>query len=154
MAREGTYKEWISGKGLETVCKWAKLGLSDKQIAHNMGLKSVSTYYAWKKRFKEFSDAIKKAKTIPNLELENSMFDLATGNCYEEITRTILDVKTRQPVRIEKITRKVPPNPTMQIFLAKNRMPEKYKDRPVEQTDAYGNESDTVVYLPEKDPKE
>ncbi len=154
MARNGLYQEWIKGKGLDMVCKWAKLGLTDEQIAHNIGLKSVSTYYDWKKRFPEFSDAIKKAKTIPNLELENSMFDLATGNCYEEITRTIVDINTGKPVKIETIRRKVPPNPTMQIFLAKNRMPEKYKDRPVEQTDAYGNETDTVVYLPEKDAKE
>lgn len=154
VARGGLYQNWIQGKGIEMVKKWAKLGLTDEQIAHNMGLKSVSTYYEWKKRFTEFSEAIKNAKTIPNLELENSMFDLATGNCYEEITRTIVDIKTGEPVRIEKIKRKVPPNPTMQIFLAKNRMPEKYRDKPVEQTDAYGNETDTVVYLPEKDPKE
>ena len=151
MARKGAYEEWITGKGLETVCKWAKLGLTDKQIAHNMGLKSVSTFYAWKNRFKEFSDAIKNAKTIPDLELENAMYDLAVGNFYEEITRMVLDINTRQPVKIEKVTRRVPPNPTMQIFLAKNRMPNKYRDRIDGQGDLSEESTSVQIYMPKKE---
>ena len=154
MARKGAYEDWITGKGLEKVCGWARQGLSDVQIAHNMGLKSVSTYYAWKKKFTEFSEAIKKAKAVPDLELENSMYNLATGNFYEEITRMILDVKTGQPVRIEKITRRVPPNPTMQIFLAKNRMPEKYRDRPEINNENSENATKVQIYMPEKDDDE
>ena len=43
--KNGVYKDWIEGKGLETVCKWAKLGLTDQQIIERMGTKE-RTFYA------------------------------------------------------------------------------------------------------------
>lgn len=127
MPRKGNYHDWIDGKGLETVCQWERLGISDKQLAHNMGI-STTTLYEWKHKFPKFADAIKKAKSIPDLELENAMFNLATGKVFVEETRTVLDPNTGKVVRIERYKKQVPPNPTTQIFLAKNRMPDKYRD--------------------------
>lgn len=148
MPRKGLYREWIEGKGLENVCMWARLGLMDKQIAGNMGI-SPTTFYDWQKKFPAFADAIKSAKAIPNLELENAMFDLALGRTYVEEVKSILDPKTGTVVRIEKTKKQIPPNPTTQIFLAKNRMPDKYKDRvPVaERMDA--EEQKVEIYIPD-----
>ena len=148
MPRKGLYREWIEGKGLENVCMWARLGLMDKQIAGNMGI-SPTTFYDWQKKFPAFADAIKSAKAIPNLELENAMFDLALGRTYVEEVKSILDPKTGVVVRIEKTKKQIPPNPTTQIFLAKNRMPDKYKDRvPVaERMDA--EEQKVEIYIPD-----
>ena len=148
MPRKGLYREWIEGKGLENVCMWAKLGLMDKQIAGNMGI-SPTTFYDWQKKFPAFADAIKSAKAIPNLELENAMFDLALGRTYVEEVKSILDPKTGTVVRIEKTKKQIPPNPTTQIFLAKNRMPDKYKDRvPVaERMDE--EEQKVEIYIPD-----
>lgn len=149
MARKGLYKEWIEGKGLENVCMWAKLGIMDKQIAGNMGI-SLTTFYEWQRRFPSFSDAIKKAKAIPNLELENAMFDLALGRiCVEEV-KSVLDPKTGTVVRIEKTKKQIPPNPTTQIFLAKNRMPDKYKDRaPVADHMDDEEQQKVEIYIPD-----
>lgn len=148
MPRKGLYREWVEGKGLENVCMWAKLGLMDKQIAGNMGI-SLTTFYDWQKKFPAFADAIKSAKAIPNLELENAMFDLALGRTYVEEVKSILDPKTGTVVRIEKTKKQIPPNPTTQIFLAKNRMPDKYKDRvPVaERVDK--EEQKVEIYIPD-----
>lgn len=148
MPRKGLYREWIEGKGLENVCMWAKLGLMDKQIAGNMGI-SLTTFYEWQKKFPKFADAIKSAKAIPNLELENAMFDLALGRTYVEEVKSILDPKTGMVIRIEKTKKQIPPNPTTQIFLAKNRMPDKYKDRvPVaERMDE--EEQKVEIYIPD-----
>lgn len=148
MPRKGLYREWVEGKGLENVCMWAKLGLMDKQIAGNMGI-SLTTFYDWQKKFPAFADAIKSAKAIPNLELENAMFDLALGRTYVEEVKSILDPKTGTVVRIEKTRKQIPPNPTTQIFLAKNRMPDKYKDRvPVaERVDK--EEQKVEIYIPD-----
>nr|DAI35743.1 MAG TPA: terminase small subunit [Caudoviricetes sp.] len=148
MPRKGLYHEWIEGKGVENVCMWAKLGLMDKQIAGNMGI-SLTTFYDWQKKFPKFADAIKNAKAIPNLELENAMFDLALGRTYVEEVKSILDPKTGTVVRIEKTKKQIQPNPTMQIFLAKNRMPDKYKDRvPVaERMDE--EEQKVEIYIPD-----
>ena len=148
MPRKGLYREWIEGKGLENVCMWAKLGLMDKQIAGNMGI-SLTTFYEWQKKFPAFADAIKSAKAIPNLELENAMFDLALGRTYVEEVKSILDPKTGMVIRIEKTKKQIPPNPTTQIFLAKKRMPDKYKDRvPVaERMDE--EEQKVEIYIPD-----
>lgn len=149
MARKGLYKEWIEGKGLENVCMWAKLGIMDKQIAGNMGI-SLTTFYEWQRRFPSFSDAIKKAKAIPNLELENAMFDLALGRIYVEEVKSVLDPKTGTVVRIEKTKKQIPPNPTTQIFLAKNRMPDKYKDRaPVADHMDDEEQQKVEIYIPD-----
>lgn len=148
MARKGVYNDWIEGKGLETVCQWARLGLSDKQIAHNMGI-SETAYYEWKNRFPAFAEAIKKAKGVPDLELENAMFDLATGRTYVEETKSILDPNTGKLLRIERVKKQVPPNPTVQIFLAKNRMPERYKDRAPVQDTASEEKQTVSIYIPD-----
>ena len=52
--KTGLYRDWIEGPGLENVCKWAKLGLSDEQIAKNMGI-SVRSFLDWQNRFPAFS---------------------------------------------------------------------------------------------------
>lgn len=148
MPRKGLYREWIDGKGLENVCMWAKLGLMDKQIAGNMGI-SLTTFYDWQKKFPEFADAIKSSKAIPNLELENAMFDLALGRTYVEEVKSILDPKTGTVVRIEKTKKQIPPNPTTQIFLAKNRMPDKYKDRVPVAEHMDEEEQKVEIYIPD-----
>ena len=148
MPRKGLYREWIEGKGLENVCMWAKLGLMDKQIAGNMGI-SPTTFYDWQKKFPAFADAIKSAKAIPNLELENAMFDLALGRTYVEEVKSILDPKTGTVVRIEKTKKQIPPNPTTQIFLAKNRMPDKYKDRVPVAEHMDEEEQKVEIYIPD-----
>lgn len=150
MAGKGKYHEWIEGKGLEYIKKWYKLGLLDKQVAHNIGI-TPQTLSEWKRRFPSFNESIKKARTIPNLELENAMFDLALGRSEIEETKSILDPQTAKVLRIERVKKTIQPNATMLIFLAKNWMPEKYKNRlPVNNTIA-DEEQEVQIILPERD---
>ena len=113
--KNGAYRDWIEGKGLELVCKWAKLGFTDQQIIERMGIKE-RTFYAWQKKYPTFQKALKEAKAIPNLDIETSMIDLACGRAYTEEIKSTIDPETRK---------QIPPNPTMLIFLAKNRMRDK-----------------------------
>lgn len=110
--------------------KYAQDGYSDSQIAGILGI-TQSTFYDWQKRHPEFSEAIKRGKAPANRELELAMMKSATGYYVdEEETTAILDGQTKQPTSYRKTTRKryIPPVPTMQIFLAKNRMPDEYRD--------------------------
>lgn len=125
MKSKAVYKNWIEGAGLEKVCEWANHGLSDKQIAKNIGVTTVSLY-DWKNRFPAFAKAIEKARLEFRIELEKSMFDLATGKAYVEEMKTVIDPDTRKVLRVEKTRRQLPPNANLQTFLAKNLMPEKY----------------------------
>ena len=148
--KTGLYRDWIEGPGLENVCKWAKLGLSDEQIAKNMGIGRTS-FYSWQKRFPEFGAAIKKAKRVPELEIENAMFELACGRVYVEEIKSTLDPKTGTILKVEKVRRQIPPNPVMLIFLAKNRMRDRYKDyAPVPaESNEETTRQDVEIYIPD-----
>ena len=144
------YDDWITGQGLENVRKWAKLGLSDEQLAKNIGV-CRATYYKWLKDFPNFAKAIKEARRIPNLEIENSMFELACGRVKVEEIKTSIDPKTGEISKVEKTLRQIPPNPTILIFLAKNRMRDKYKDyTPVQpEPDNTEEKQEVEIYIPD-----
>ena len=123
--------------------EYARNGFGDGQIANQLGI-ATGTIYEWCNKYPEFSSALKRGREPANIELKQAMLKAAQGYYVdEEETVAILDVKTKEPKSFRKTTRKkyIAPSPTMQIFLAKNRMPEKYRDKPGEQTDAYGNET-------------
>ena len=73
-----SWDQWHTQENLELVEGWARDGLSDEQIAKNMGI-AVSTLYDWKKRHLEFMEAFKKGKQVVNVELENALFKKAIG---------------------------------------------------------------------------
>ena len=149
--KNGFYRDWIEGKGLELVCGWAKLGLSDQQIIEKMGIKE-RTFYAWQKKYPAFQKALKDAKTIPNLDIETSMIDLACGRVYVEEIESTIDPKTGTITRVKKVRKQIPPNPTMLIFLAKNRMRDKYRDYcPVNDDSVNDNDiqQEVQIYLPD-----
>lgn len=79
------------------------------------------------------------------------MFNLATGKMYVEEIKSILDPNTGKVLRIEKVRKQLPPNPTIQIFLAKNKMSDRYKDRLPVAEDTNSAVDDVVIYLPEKE---
>ncbi len=148
--KKGKHSDWVEGEGLETICAWARHGLTDTQIIDNIGI-GRTTFYAWLREYPNFAAEIKKARIQPNIEIENAMFDLACGRAYTEDIKTLVDAKTGEVLKIEKIRKKIPPNPLMLIFLAKNRMRDKYRDyAPVpfepESTDEQQN---VQIYLPD-----
>lgn len=48
------YEEWLEKDKLILISSWARDGLIDEQIAHNMGI-NVRTLYAWKKSTNRFN---------------------------------------------------------------------------------------------------
>ena len=96
---KGKFEYWRSADGLILLQGWARDGLTDEQIAHNIGIKR-QTLYEWKAKFPDINDAIKKGKDIVDYEVENALFKRAKQG----------DV-------------------TAQIFWLKNRRPEKWRDK-------------------------
>ena len=112
------------------VNSYAMEGFSDAQIAEKLGI-AVSTFYDYLNKYPEFAEALKNGKEPVNADLKMAMMKTAMGYFVdEEQTVTILDVVTREPKSFRKTTTKryVPPSATMQIFLAKCRMPDQYHD--------------------------
>lgn len=69
---KGKYEEWLTAEGLILLEGWARDGLTDEQIAKNIGIKRP-TLYEWKKRHPDISDALKKGKAVIDYEVENAL---------------------------------------------------------------------------------
>lgn len=120
-ANRTSYKDWLSEDKLLLLEGWARDGLSDEQIAHNIGIVS-STYYEWKKKHKEISEALKKGKEVVDFQVENALLKNALGYKFTEQAVT----RDGDVVTVEKY---MAPNTVAQIFWLKNRKPDKWKDR-------------------------
>jgi len=90
---KGKYEKWLTPEGLTLLEGWARMGLTDEQIAHNVGI-SRSTLSEWKIKFADISDALKKGKEVADFQVENALFKSAlNGN----VTAQIFWLKNRQP---------------------------------------------------------
>lgn len=119
------YTEWISEEGLIKIGGWAKDGLTDEQIAQNIGI-SRSTLNEWKKRFPDIKDTIKRGKEVVDRQVENALFKSAVGYEYTEITKELTDSGMKVTKRV---TKQMAPNPTSAIFWLKNRKPDEWRDK-------------------------
>ena len=109
--------------------KYAREGYLDKQIAEIFGIRP-DTFCKWQRKYIQLSQALKKGREVANIELKRAMLKTAAGyDVEEEETTVILDLN-KKPKSYRKTTRKrhIPPSTTMQIFLAKNRMPDEFRD--------------------------
>ena len=100
---------------------WARNGLTDEQIAENMGI-SCSTLYDWKNKYSDISESLKKGKEVVDVLVENALFKRALGYEYKEVTK-------EDGVTTKVVTKHMPPDTTAQIFWLKNRRPDLWRDR-------------------------
>ena len=103
---KGKYEKWLEPENLLLLEGWARDGLTDEQIAKNMGI-SVKTLYDWKKRYSKICNALKRGKEVADYEVENALFKTALQG-----------------------------NTTAQIFWLKNRRPDKWRDKLKEDSNA------------------
>lgn len=128
---KGKYEYWLTDEGLLQIGGWAKSGLTDEQIAHNMGIRR-KTLYEWKKKYSDISNALKVNKEVADIQVENALFKKALGFkavdiIYERVKN--LDTGEYELVPAKKTERDVPPDTTAQIFWLKNRKPDVWSDR-------------------------
>lgn len=96
---KGKYQEWITEEGLTRIKGWAMDGLTDEQIAQNMGV-TRKTLYEWKDRFSDISDTLKETKDVADRNVENALYQAALAG-----------------------------NTTAMIFWLKNRKPDKWREK-------------------------
>ena len=137
-------ENWLTPDGLLLLEAWARDGLTDEQIAKNMGV-SVKTLYNYKTIYLPILQALKKGKEIVDIEVENALLQKALG-----ITKTV-----KKPIKVKevlydngkRISEKerieyadeevfVPPDTTAQIFWLKNRRADKWRDKQKEENNA------------------
>lgn len=113
--------EWLEKDKLILLEGWARDGLTDEQIAKNIGI-NRTTLYDWKKKEVNIADALKKGKEIIDFEVENALLKRALGYEYEEETY-------ENGILTKKVKKHVPPDTTAQIFWLKNRQVKKWRDK-------------------------
>lgn len=102
---KGKYEKWLKKENLLLLEGWARDGLTDEQIAKNMGI-SVKTLYRWQEQYSQICQSLKKGKEVVDYQVENALLSSALEG-----------------------------NTTAQIFWLKNRRPDKWRDKQKEETD-------------------
>lgn len=118
---KGKYEYWLTPEGLLKIEGWARDGLTDEQIAENIGV-TAKTLYDWKKRYSNICESLKRGKEVVDRQVENALLKRALGYTYEEITY-------EGGVETKRVVKEVVPDTTAQIFWLKNRKREAWADR-------------------------
>lgn len=80
------YEAWLTEEGLLQIEGWARTGLTDEQIAQNIGI-SRKTLADWKNKYGDISDTLKKGKEVVDIQVENALLKRALGYDYLEVTK-------------------------------------------------------------------
>lgn len=136
---KGKYEEWLQPEGLLKLEAWARNGLTDEQIAKNMGV-APKTLYRWKEQHSQICQSLKKGKEVVDITVENALYKKALGYTvklkktfktkhviYDEATGRKLEEHERLEVGIDEIH--IPADTVAQIFWLKNRKPEDWRDK-------------------------
>lgn len=95
---KGMYKKWLKSENLLLLQGWKYKGLTDEQIAHNIGV-APRTLERWKKNYSQICRSLKRGKDHANFAVESALLKKALSG-----------------------------NTTAMIFWLKNNYREKYSD--------------------------
>mgnify|MGYP001503419679 FL=1 len=107
---------------------WKRDGLTDEQICKNLGIVK-DTFYKYKEKYADFSDALKKGKEVADIEVENALFKRAIGYRYKEKIKEVKEIDGKKTVFVKEVEKEMPGDVGAQIFWLKNRKSSKWKDK-------------------------
>lgn len=134
---KGKYEYWLTPENLLKLEGWARDGLTEEQIAKNMGV-SRSTLNDWKKKYPDILNTLKKGKEVADRSVENALYESAIGKKYKvKKPIKVKEVQYRDGKRVKEVEHieyaeeeiVIPPNTTAQIFWLKNRKPDVWRDK-------------------------
>ena len=104
---------------------WARDGLTNEQIASNLGI-GETTFYKIIKEHSEVSEVLKKGKEIIDYEVENALLKRALG-----YTKTLKKQKVTKDGDVVEIKEEVhvPADTTAQIYWLNNRKPKQWRNK-------------------------
>lgn len=119
---------WRTPEKLALIECWARDDYSIKDITEKMGI-TQKTFIEWRKQYKEIDEALKAGKEETDYRVENALLKSAVGYKTTE-TKTIIsppDKDGNRKIKIEKIEKEIPPNPTSALAWLNNRKPDLWK---------------------------
>jgi transcriptional regulator with XRE-family HTH domain len=135
--RKSLIDEYLTEDGLLLLEGWARDGLTNEEIAANIGVTS-KTLYEWISKKREIGDALKKGKAPVDIKVENQLLKSALG--FKVTVKKAIKVKTKknkpgvgliEEEHIEMVDEEqyIPPVPAAQFFWLKNRRPDKWREK-------------------------
>lgn len=88
-----------------------------------------STINNWKIEYPEFLESIKKGKLLADANVANSLYKRALGYEAPDIDIRVIDNQIVETPLIKHY----PPDPTSAIFWLKNRQPDKWRDKQIQE---------------------
>ena len=137
----GKYQRWLEPDGLLLLEGWARDGLTDEQIAHNMGI-NVKTLWTWKKNYDPICSAIKKGKAPVDIEVENALLKRALGYEY---TEERIEISDKDGKKVVQTLKHVPPDVGAIVYWLKNRKREYWRNNPPEAAPPERNVQDDAL---------
>ncbi|MEK3993690.1 helix-turn-helix domain-containing protein [Psychrobacillus sp. FSL K6-2365] len=99
----GKYLEWLTPEGLIRLEGWARDGLTNEQIAHNIGV-TRKTLQEWITKYSDISDTLKRGKEVIDFEVENAMLKRALGYEYSERKYAQVEMSEEEHYALKKVT--------------------------------------------------
>jgi len=135
-SQRNTADKWQRREALVRLEAWARDGLSQEEIAQRMGV-SRTTLQRWAKKYPLIREAMEQGKDVADIQVENALFHralgvvkrkriLVMGKPDEETGEASLKV-------VQEIEEDVPGDVTAQTFWLKNRKPDAWKERRLEE---------------------
>ncbi len=134
---KGKYEKWLEADNRTLLGAWARDGLTQAQMAKNMGI-SLSTFKEWIKKYPAISAAIKKGKELADYEMENALYKKGIGYTVTlkkpfKVKKTEYEngkkIRETEEIEYAEVEEYIPPDTTAQIFWLKNRKPDEWRDK-------------------------
>lgn len=119
---KGKAAKWLQPERLKQIEHWAMSGVTESDIARNMGI-CRQTLYSWRKKYPEIKKALERGEVADTIAV-SKLYERAIGMTLTETTIiSDADGTTEKTVKKE-----IPPDVTALIYWTKNRMPKQWSN--------------------------
>lgn len=133
---------------IPTIIAWKRKGLTDEEIAENLGI-GTTAMKTYKKKYAAMASALKSGKSDADAQVENALFKRAIGYEFDSAEQVeVTDEDGTSIVRKKTWITHIKPDVAAMIFYLKNRISKEWQDRRnVGISDPDGKPLDNVHFL-------
>lgn len=113
----------------EQALKLCRLGATDKELADFFQV-NEDTVNEWKRVHPEFSESLKDGKALADAEVADKLFKRATGYEHKAVK---ISANPNGDEHVTEYVERYPPDTTAAIFWLKNRRPDLWRDKTVQE---------------------
>jgi hypothetical protein len=125
--RKSKYQLLEIDEKLPLIEGWIRDGYTEKSIAASLGV-AEKTFNEWKLQYPQLKQSLKKGREFQDRLVENKLLQKISG--YEAEETEVIE--SDNGTTVKRKTKHISPDTTAIIFWLKNRLPEKWADKMVQ----------------------